>query len=460
MDNDYKTKFVEPQQNVAVADVKQPPDDELMAKALEEIRSTERLSGFGRFAMKLQNFFQASKSPQSRQGPSHLKAAPIMMSAGLLLLVATGLLFLLSKPESAVPSHFRQPKVLAGSDGQKTATTAPTESPVTEDQLAGRDVSTDAGMTRSTSKKQGIESTSPRHFSFSDSERVGANPPAQPGAQSRTSALATPATVFVADSAADSVPKLGVKMQSSPQSELRLPAGTEIVAHTTNAISSGLESPVVAVVDRSVQWGDTLAIPEGSHVIGRTAGAVKDRVNVRFTSVVLPNEQEMPISGLALMKDGSAGLVGKVKGKRNPALAGAARIGTGAAVVATEFAGQGSLNQPFSQADYLRNQMAAEVASQGSQLSNRWQQQINIPIVAVDANQPITIFLLEPLTIAGKASHSATPPSQLAPANTTAGQTQPSEQDLVAAQTAYIQALEAQLAEMRPANGKKPNEHQ
>ncbi len=30
MDNDYKTKFVEPQQNVAVADVEQPPDDELI----------------------------------------------------------------------------------------------------------------------------------------------------------------------------------------------------------------------------------------------------------------------------------------------------------------------------------------------------------------------------------------------------------------------------------------------
>jgi len=128
--------------------------------------------------------------------------------------------------------------------------------------------------------------------------------------------------------------------------------------------------------------------------------------------------------------------------------------------VATEFAGQGSLNQPFSQADYLRNQMAAEVASQGSQLSNRWQQPTSVPIVAVDANQPITIFLLEPLSIVGKPSLSATPASQLTPPNTTAGQTQPSEQDLVAAQTAYIQALEAQLAEMRSANGKKPNERQ
>ena len=460
MDNDYKTKFVEPQQNVAVADVEQPPDEELAAKALEEIHNTERLSGFGRFAMKLQNFFQASKSPQSKQGLSHLKAAPIMMSAGLLLLFATGLLFLLSKPESAVPSHFRRPTVLAGSDGQKNAATAPTESPVTEDQLAGRDVSTDAGMTGSSPKKQGIDNSSPRHFTFSDNERVDANQPAQRLAQGGLSALATPATVFVADSAADALLKKDIRMQSSPQPDPQLPGGTEIVAHTTNAISSGLESPVVAVVDRAVRLGDAVVIPEGAHIIGRTAGTVKDRVNVRFTSVVLSNDREMPISGLALMKDGSAGLVGKVKGTGHPFRAGAARIGTGAAVVATEFAGQGSLNQPFSQADYLRNQMAAEVASQGSQLSNRWQQPTSVPIVAVDANQPITIFLLESLTIAGKPSLSATPASQLAPPNTTAGQTQPSEQDLVAAQTAYIQALEAQLAEMRSANEKKPNEHQ
>src|SRR5205807_2751063 len=114
--------------------------------------------------------------------------------------------------------------------------------------------------------------------------------------------------------------------------------------------------------------------------------------------------REIPISGLGLMKDGTAGLVGRVIGKGNPVLAGAARVGTGAAVVATEFAGQGSLNQPFSQSDYLRNQMAAEVASQGSQLSNRWQQPISIPIVAVDANQPLTIFLLDPLAISGKAN--------------------------------------------------------
>lgn len=459
MNNGFKTKIVEPQQNVAVVDAGPPPDEELAAKALEEIRSTERLSGFGRFATKLQNFFQASRPQQSRERVSHLKAAPIMMSAGLLLLLATGLLFLLSKPESTVPSHFRRQTGLGGSERPNSAANAATEPPVTEDQLAGQDATTNATTASHTIKGGSAKDASAHRFSFANSERTDANASVQPGVASQASQLATPATVFVADSAANSLPKQNTKTQSPP-ADRQLPAGTEIVGHTTNAISSGLESPVVAVVDRSVQLGNTIVIPEGAHLIGHTAGAAKDRVNVRFTSVVLPDDREMPISGLALMKDGSAGLVGKVKGKSNTVLAGAARIGTGAAVVATEFAGQGSLNQPFSQGDYLRNQMAAGVASQGTQLSNRWQQSMSVPIIAVDANQSITIFLLDPLTISGKVAHIGSAPAQLSVPEAPAEQGQPSEQGLISVQTAYIQALEAQLAEMKAASGKNPNEHQ
>lgn len=455
MDNDYKTAVIEPEKNGAVLDG-QAPDEEVAAKALEEIRSTERLSGFGRFARRLQGLFQASNTSQSKQGMSHLKAAPIMMSAGLLLLLATGVLFLLSKPESAVPSYFRQPTGLVGSTHPSGVATSPAEPPVTENELAGQDASADAATTSTTTKKGAIQTTSPRRFSFAE----GGNLPAQPGSQNGPNELGTPATVFVDDPSASAVLKQGIAAPTSARAGLELPVGTEIIAHTANAISSGLESPVVAVVDRPIQWGNTTVIPEGARVIGQTAGAVQNRVNVRFTSVVLPNDRDVQISGLALMKDGSAGLVGKVKGKRNPVLAGAARIGTGAAVVATEFAGQGSLDQPFSQGDYLRNQMASEVASQGSQLSNRWQQPFGVPIVAVDANQPITIFLLEPLTASGKTIQSATAASQLPQAVPATEQKQPSEQALIEAQTAYIQALEAQLADSKAGGGKNANEHQ
>ena len=453
--DEYRTKMVETGQNVAVADGDQAPKEDLAAKALEEIHSTERLSGFGRFATKVQNFFQTSKLAQSKPGLPHLKTAPIMMSASILLLLATGLLFLLSKPESAVPSHFRQPTGLVGDSNQSSIATASAEPPVTENELAGEDASTGAGTASSFAKKGTVQSTAPHHLSFRDR----GNSPAQPGVQRGPNELGTPATVFLDDPSVSTIHTQNTAAPRSPQSGLQLPAGTEIIAHTTNAISSGLESPVVAVVDRPVQLGNTTVIPEGARVIGQTAGVVKNRVNVRFTSVVLPNEGEMPISGLALMKDGSAGLVGKVKGKRNPVLAGAARIGTGAAVVATEFAGQGSVDQPFSQGDYLRNQMATEVASQGGQLSNRWQQPFGVPVVAVNANQPITIFLLEPMSVSGKTIRSATAASQLAQAAPTAEEKQPSDQALIEAQTAYIQALEAQVAETNAGGEKSPNGH-
>ena len=136
MSDDYKTSVVEPgQQGATVID--ESSEESLAAQALEDIRNTERLSGVGRFATKMQNFFQASKPSQAKQPSPQLRAAPIMMSAGLLLLLATGLLFLLSKPESSVHSHFRQPTGLSGADVHKPAYSSSSDSPVSENQLAG-----------------------------------------------------------------------------------------------------------------------------------------------------------------------------------------------------------------------------------------------------------------------------------------------------------------------------------
>src|SRR5260370_30200141 len=220
MNNGYKTEVVEPKPNVTVPDGGQAPDEELAAKALEEIRSTERLSSFGRFVTRLQNFFQASQASHSNEGLSHLKLAPIMMSAGLLLLFATGLVFLLSKPESAVPSHFRQAVGLTGSDRQNASASTATEAPGTEDQLASRDASANARPIDGTSKKNGVENSAARRFSFGVSERIDGNSPSQPAVPSRSRELATPATVFVTDSTASPIPLQDVKTHSLPHPTL------------------------------------------------------------------------------------------------------------------------------------------------------------------------------------------------------------------------------------------------
>ena len=458
MDNPSKATVIEPDDPAQVKDNER--DQELTAHALDGIHGAERLSGFGRFATKMETIFRGSQAPQASKSAGHLRAAPIMMSAGVLLLIATGLLFLFSKPESAVPSHFHQPTGLSGADSQKrVASVADAQAPVTENQLVGSDTSAGAEQ-----KKASLQSGSGsrdmaamRRLGVAGDEASMSNQN-NIAPQAATNELQTPATVFTAG--IPSVPATtALNTAAQPgRPQLQLPAGTEIVAHTTNAISSGLESPVVAIVDRNVELNDSVLIPQGARVVGYTAGAVKDRINVRFTSVLLPNNRELAISGLALMKDGSAGLVGKVQGSGHPILSGAARVGTGAAVVATEFAGQGSLNQPFSQADYLRNQMAAEVATEGNRLSNRFQQPMTVQIVKVGTNQPLRIFLLNALDLGNGRNQNSQPAASSTFANATTDQTTPSEQSLVSAQTAYIQALETQLADMRAAlNGKQPN---
>lgn len=452
MDNGFKTSFIEPQQDSAAPVIEEAPDGQVARQALDDLHNNERLSGFGRFATKMQNFFQASKPSQTKQQSSHLKAAPIMMSAGLLMLFATGLLFLLSEPETAVHSHFRQPTGLGGADDRKPVTASSTQSAVTESQLIGGDTdraTQSVNRARATNREREIPTA--RRFAFADESGRNNTASISPS-RTTTSELQSPATVFVANPILSANSNQDVISRDPRPPQVQLPSGTEITAHTTNAISSGLESPVIAVVDRNVQLGDAIVIPQGARVIGYTAGAVKDRINVRFTSLILPNNGEVAISGLALMKDGSAGLVGKVRGSGHPVLATATRIGTGAAAVATEFAGQGSLNQPFSQADYLRNQIGYEIASEGSRYSNRLQQPTSVPIVTVNTSQPIRIFLLNALSVSNGRIRNSKPTQQTDTAATlSTGQNQSPDQDLTAAQTAYIQALEAQLADMRAA---------
>lgn len=103
--------------------------------------------------------------------------------------------------------------------------------------------------------------------------------------------------------------------------------------------------------------------------------------------------------------------------------------------------------------------MAYEIASEGSRYSNRLQQPTSVPIVTVKTNEPIRIVLLNTLSVSdgrirgGKQQQTETTTlateQGLSPA-----------QALAAAHTAYIQALEAQLADMRATlDAKKSNGH-
>jgi len=421
-------------------------DERLAAEALERMHDAEKQSGFGRFAKSIHGLFQTSPPSSSRsRGP--LRAAPIMMAVGALLLLATGLLFLLSKPEPAVSERSRQRQELSGRDDHSSVASPSYAPPVVrEDQLNGGDMPTRAEQAQNRPPHEGgSRNGMATHRSIIGGDEGG---PSTPSTRIGGDELRTPATVFTASASPRLASNLDAGLWQGDHPEVQLPSGIEIVAHTTNAISSGLESPVVAIVDRSVEFDDEVVIPQGTRVIGHTAGVVKDRINVRFTSLLLPSHREMAISGLALMKDGSAGLTGKVQGSGHPILASAGRIATGTAVLAAQFAGNPGMNQPFSQGDYLRNQLASEVASEGSRASSRWQQPVNVPIVKVNTNQSIRIFLLSALDLTSHRGHS---PQEMTTvlAGAEREQNDTSVESLGDVQTSYIQSLESQLADLR-----------
>src|SRR5262249_56594540 len=86
-------------------------------------------------------------------------------------------------------------------------------------------------------------------FAFGDGNAPISNPSISSN-PATTSELQNPATVFVAAPASNPVVNLASAYHDQRSSGLQLPSGSEIIAHTTNAISSGLESPVIAIVDR------------------------------------------------------------------------------------------------------------------------------------------------------------------------------------------------------------------
>jgi hypothetical protein len=92
-----------------------------------------------------------------------------------------------------------------------------------------------------------------------------------------------------------------------------LPMGSQIQAELVGRVESAdSNSPVTAVILEDVLSPvQALVIPKGTRVIGGGQLDVnRERLQVRFTTLVFPEGQQFSISGLAAMLDGSSGLAG------------------------------------------------------------------------------------------------------------------------------------------------------
>ncbi len=92
-----------------------------------------------------------------------------------------------------------------------------------------------------------------------------------------------------------------------------LPMGTLVRVRLLGQVeSTDTNSPVQAVVlDDALSPAQAMVIPKGTKVIGNgQLDQQRERLQVRFSTLVFPEGEQYSISGLAAMPDGTSGLVG------------------------------------------------------------------------------------------------------------------------------------------------------
>ncbi len=186
--------------------------------------------------------------------------------------------------------------------------------------------------------------------------------------------------------------KKSISTISTKNKGIGIPTGSKIKAHLANAIFSfNVTSPAVAVVDEDFVNGEQVIIPKGTQFIG-DAGVLKsrDRINVRFSVMVLPSGKEIKVSAMALSLDGSGGIKGRLDKQSDKSIFKA----LGETLLAGSAVVLGSTNSALSLSDQLRLNTARNLSDDARNSLN----QVKIEeSVSVEAYTPILVLFLDPL---------------------------------------------------------------
>jgi hypothetical protein len=179
----------------------------------------------------------------------------------------------------------------------------------------------------------------------------------------------------------DAVPELG----------LGLATGTRLRARLDSAASTAVRAPVLAVIEYNYEQGGEIIVPAGAKAVGHLREANRSGyVDLEFDSLLMPDGASVPIEAAATGLD-LLPLKGKVEGK-NTGKNVLVRSLSGIGQAGSMFLGQGSLNQPLSESDLMRERAASNIGETGDEEVSRLavNQQI---VVTVPAGLPIYVVL-------------------------------------------------------------------
>lgn len=180
-----------------------------------------------------------------------------------------------------------------------------------------------------------------------------------------------------------------------------IPEGAIISAYTKYKLYSYNTSvPVIAVVSAPYSFKGKVVIPSGYEFMGSVSGHTKSRLDIKFKQIINPaNGQSININAIAVMQNGSAGIVGNAHYHViQNVLAG---IGAGILGATAMFAGGGSAmnsNGAYTYQDTLRQNVAQNETQYAQNSLNNATQSASQVVITLPAKTPIKIMFLKPLT--------------------------------------------------------------
>ena len=157
----------------------------------------------------------------------------------------------------------------------------------------------------------------------------------------------------------------GQSGREEPQSifiplRLGLAVGTRLRARLESSASTAVRTPVLAVIEYNYERDGQIVVPAGSKAVGQIQEAdFSGYMRVQFDSLLLPDGGTVPIQAAATDLE-MRPIKGKVEGKntgKNVLVRSLSGIGEATALLL----GRGSLNEPLSESDLIRERVSNNI---------------------------------------------------------------------------------------------------
>ena len=191
---------------------------------------------------------------------------------------------------------------------------------------------------------------------------------------------------------------------------LGLATGTRLRARLESAASTAVRAPVLAVIEYTYERDGQIIVPAGAKAVGRIQEADRSGyVRVQFESLMMPDGATVPIQAVATDLD-LRPLKGKVEGKntgKNVLVRSLSGIGEAGALLL----GRGSLGQPLSESDLMRERVSNNIGEASDEEISRMAITSRI-VVTVSADTPIYVVLEQTTKVASASGSSNARSSQ------------------------------------------------